>query len=156
MLEGNCANWESFGRAGEFNHAWTAYPGYLCQKYFSGLQPTGGGFSTFDVRPELGGLSFAESSVPTVKGLITTRWDKLGSGQLALSLTVPPGSRATLYLPVVSARSAAVEESGRRLWPSPPHKRVPGVIAVESEDAFIKCLLGAGAYRFKITGSGNG
>ena len=156
MLRGNGVNWESFIYEGEFNHAWTAYPGYLFQKYFSGIQPTSGGFSTFDVRPEIGGLSFAESAVPTIKGPVTTRWEKLRSGQLALSLTVPPGSRATLYLPVVSARNATVEESGVRLWPSQSPTRVPGVIAVESEDAFIKCLLGAGAYRFKITGSSNG
>jgi len=156
MLQENGANWESFSHEGEFNHAWTAYPGYLFQKYFSGIQPTGGGFSTFDVRPELGGLSFAESAVPTVKGLITTRWDKLGSGQLTLLLTVPPGSQATLYLPVVSARSATVEESGILLWPSQSPAGVPGVLAVEPEDAFIKCVLSAGAYRFKITGSSNG
>ncbi len=45
MIEGNGANWESFSNRGEFNHAWTAYPGYLFQKYISGIQPTGGGFS---------------------------------------------------------------------------------------------------------------
>ncbi|HEX4120233.1 MAG TPA: family 78 glycoside hydrolase catalytic domain, partial [Verrucomicrobiae bacterium] len=69
MLEGNKANWESFG-GGEANHAWTSYPGYLFQKYILGLQPTSGGFATFDVRPETGGLNFAEGAVPTVKGLI--------------------------------------------------------------------------------------
>ena len=79
MLGANQANWESFGlnpgRGYEVNHAWTAYPGYLFQKYILGIQPTSGGFATFDVRPETGGLTFAEGAVPTVKGLIT---DPLG------------------------------------------------------------------------------
>ena len=51
MLEGNDANWESFGDAGA-NHAWTSYPAYIFLKYICGIQPTGGGFGTFDVRPE--------------------------------------------------------------------------------------------------------
>ena len=37
MLEQNQANWESFG-GGEANHAWTAYPGYLFQKYILGIE----------------------------------------------------------------------------------------------------------------------
>ncbi|MGH7952572.1 MAG: family 78 glycoside hydrolase catalytic domain, partial [Limisphaerales bacterium] len=57
MLDSNKANWEGFisGR-GEVNHAWTSYPGYLFQKYILGIQPTSGGFATFDVRPDTSGL----------------------------------------------------------------------------------------------------
>src|SRR4029077_15497678 len=80
MLEGNKANWEGFGGA-EANHAWTAYPGYLFLKYICGIQPTSGGFATFDVRPETGGLTSAEGTVPTVKGLITTHWEKSAKGE---------------------------------------------------------------------------
>ena len=71
MLEENKANWEQFGLGGEVNHAWTSYPGYLFQKYILGIQPTSGGFATFDVRPETDGLIFAEGAVrvsPAVKG----------------------------------------------------------------------------------------
>jgi hypothetical protein len=152
MLKENGVNWESFNAQGEFNHAWTAYPGYLFQKYISGIQPTGGGFSTFDVRPETAGLSFAESAVPTIKGLITTRWEKLEGQQLALSLTVPPGSQATLFFPGVAAESGTVEESGVVLWPIGSAVRVPGVVAVDEENANIRCLLHAGAYRFTVSG----
>ncbi|HTB84851.1 MAG TPA: family 78 glycoside hydrolase catalytic domain, partial [Candidatus Sulfotelmatobacter sp.] len=74
MLEENKTCWEGFELVQDFepNHAWTAYPGYLFQKYILGIQPTSGGFATFDVRPETGGLTFAEGAVPTVKGLIIT------------------------------------------------------------------------------------
>jgi alpha-L-rhamnosidase len=151
MLRENRVNWESFS-GGEVNHAWTAYPGYLFQKYISGIQPTGGGFSTFEVRPEIAGLSFAESAVPTVKGLISTRWEKLAGHRLALSLTVPPGSQATLFIPGVAADNATVEESGVVLWPIRPSARVPGVVAVDEENTSIRCLLRAGTYRFTVSG----
>ena len=50
MLEENKANWEQFNTHGEVNHAWTSYPGYLFQKYILGIQPTSGGFATFNRR----------------------------------------------------------------------------------------------------------
>jgi alpha-L-rhamnosidase len=151
MLDGNGANWESFGSSGEFNHAWTSYPGYLLQKYFSGIEPTCGGFSEFDVRPETSGLTFAESTVPTVKGDISTRWEMVGTNQLSLSLSVPPNTRATLYLPKLSGPNIRLEESGSTLWPDRAKKPIAGVLAVNEEGASIKCLLSAGSYRFKET-----
>ncbi len=149
MLEGNRANWESFGPRGEYNHAWTSYPGYLLQKYISGIQPTGGGFSEFDVRPEISGLTFAESTVPTVKGDIRTRWERIGSDQLLLWLTVPANTRATLYVPNLGGPNIRLEESGAIVWPTPARKPVPGVLGVEAKGDSIQCRLSAGVYRFK-------
>jgi alpha-L-rhamnosidase len=147
MLEHNKANWESFGGA-EANHAWTAYPGYLFQKYILGIQPTSGGFATFDVRPETGGLTFAEGAVPTVKGLVTTRWEKSANGRFSLSVSVPANTRAAIYLPKLCRGVVSITESGKLLWPATAPASDPGVIAVTEEDASIKCLVGAGAYRF--------
>ena len=149
MLESNQANWESFQPGGgEANHAWTVYPGYLFLKYISGIQPTSGGFATFDVRPETGGLTFAEGTVPTVKGRITTRWEKNGKGGFSLSVVVPPNTRASIYVPKPAAGTLALTESGKRLWPAEPAVKDPGVLAVSEESSFIKCLVGAGNYRF--------
>jgi hypothetical protein len=149
MLESNQANWESFQPGGgEANHAWTAYPGYLFLKYISGIQPTSGGFATFDVRPETGGLTFAEGTIPTVKGRITTRWEKNEKGGFSLSVVVPPNTRASIYVPKPAAGTLALTESGRRLWPAERTVKDPGVLAVSEEGAFIKCLVGAGNYRF--------
>jgi alpha-L-rhamnosidase len=149
MLEANKANWESFNPGGgEANHAWTAYPAYLFLKYIAGIRPTSGGFATFDVRPETGGLSFAEGTVPTVKGLIATRWEKKADGRVWLSLTVPPNTRASIYIPKRSKGSFTITESGKRLWPANPEASDPGVLAVQEEDSVIKCLVGAGDYRF--------
>jgi alpha-L-rhamnosidase len=150
MLEANEANWESFygGRDIEVNHAWTSYPAYIFLKYISGIQPTSGGFATFDVRPETGGLTFAEGTVPTVKGLITTRWKKSADGQFSLSVNVPANTRAAIYVPKLSNGNFTLTESGKLLWPAKSEVKDPGVFAVTEEDSSIKCLVGAGAYRF--------
>ncbi|MGH7940116.1 MAG: family 78 glycoside hydrolase catalytic domain, partial [Limisphaerales bacterium] len=91
MLDSDKACWEGFRlvRGYQPNHAWTSYPAYIFLKYILGIQPTSGGFATFDVRPEISGLKFAEGAVPTVKGLITTRWEKQGAGSFLLTVSVP-------------------------------------------------------------------
>jgi hypothetical protein len=151
MLQGNRANWENLNGGGEVNHAWTAYPGYLFQKYILGIQPTGGGFATFDVRPETGGLTFAEGTVPTVKGDIVTRWEKTQKGSethFKLTLTVPPNTRASVYIPKL-AKEITLTESDAPLIPRPALP--PGVTGVTEETAFIKCDVEAGEYEFSET-----
>ncbi len=153
MLKENKANWESFDVRGEVNHAWTSYPGYLFLKYICGIQPTSGGFATFDVRPETGGLTFAEGAVPTVKGLIATRWEKEAGGRFSLRVTVPPNTRASLYIPRSPKRKLTITESGRRLWPVEAKVEDPGVLAVHGASSFINCVVGAGTYRFDVQNS---
>jgi len=149
MLEGNQANGESFDPAhGEVNHAWTAYPAYIFLKYICGIQPTSGGFATFDVRPETGGLTFAEGAVPTVKGMITTRWEKSAGGKFSLAVQVPANTRAAICIPKLIKGNFTITESGKPLWPVPAAGQDPGVLAVSEADSSINCTVGAGAYRF--------
>ena len=150
MLEENKANWEGFypGRDVEVNHAWTAYPAYIFLKYICGIQPTSGGFATFDVRPETGGLTFAEGAVPTVKGLITIRWEKGAAGQLTLLIHVPANTRATIYIPKLVNGDFTVTESGKRLWPAESAIDDSGVATISDTPDSIKCLVGGGNYRF--------
>jgi alpha-L-rhamnosidase len=149
MLEENKANWEGFipGR-GEVNHAWTSYPAYLFQKYFLGIQPTSGGFATFDVHPETSGLTFAEGTVPTVKGLIATSWERYRDGNSSLAITVPANTRASIYIPKLSSGNVTITESGRQIWPL-TEINDPSVISVAQEDSSIKCVVGAGEYHFR-------
>lgn len=147
MLDNNKANWEQFA-GGEVNHAWTSYPGYIFLKYICGIQPTSGGFRTFDVRPKMEGLAFAEGAVPTVKGLITTRWEKSEHGGLVLSVHVPANSCATMYLPKLIQGDSTIAESGRPLWPAKPETKIPGVLSVKAGDGVVVCQVGAGDYRF--------
>jgi alpha-L-rhamnosidase len=150
MLEGNKANWESFGGGAEVNHAWTAYPAYIFLKYICGIQPTSGGFATFDVRPETGGLSFAEGTVPTIKGDVKTRWEKSSNGEFSLSLHVPANTRATIYIPKLSP-NCVISESGKPLWPGESPARNLDVVSIAEERSSIRFIVRAGDYRFRET-----
>jgi alpha-L-rhamnosidase len=151
MLDSDKACWEGFQlvRGYQPNHAWTSYPAYIFLKYILGIQPTSGGFATFDVRPETGGLSFAEGAVPAVKGLITTRWDRGNDGDFSLMVNVPANTRASIYIPKMSDGSSTITESGKRIWPAEAEIHDAGVLAVSSEDGSIKCVVGGGEYHFK-------
>ena len=153
MLKSNKACWEGFHlNAGlEVNHAWTSYPAYLLLKYIVGIQPTSGGFATFDVRPDTGGLAFAEGAVPTVKGLISARWEKGAEDRFTLSVTVPPNTKASIYIPKSTQQKFVVLETGRHLWPPGLAMEVPGVLAVQEEELFIQCQVGSGTYEFTKT-----
>jgi alpha-L-rhamnosidase len=151
MLDSNKACWEGFRlvRGYQPNHAWTSYPAYIFLKYICGIQPTSGGFATFDVRPDTSGLTFAEGAVPTVKGLITTRWEKGADGRFTLSVHVPANTRATIYIPKLVNGKFTLTESGKVLWPANSEVNDPGVLAVSDKDSFIKCLAGGGDYQFR-------
>jgi alpha-L-rhamnosidase len=151
MLEENKACWEGFGLGHGYqpNHAWTSYPAYIFLKYILGIQPASGGFATFDVRPSTGGLTFAEGAVPTVKGLVTTRWEKGNDGNFSLVIKVPANTRASIYIPILSGGNFTVSESGKRLWPPKSETDDPGLLAVSEDDSSIKCVVGAGEFHFQ-------
>jgi hypothetical protein len=140
---------------GEWNHAWSSSPGSFLQKHVSGISPTGPGFGTFIVRPVVeGGLTFAESTVPTVRGDIATRWEKLpGRNSLMLDVTVPANSTAEVRLPFTGPTAPLLEEGGT---PLPPGGRgrgaVPGVRSVAVDDGYITITIGSGTYHFVVSG----
>jgi hypothetical protein len=76
------------------------------------------------------------------------RWEKSANGKFSLSVHVPANSRATIYLPKLSTGNFTVTESGKLLWPARTEVKDPGVLAVTEEDASIRCIAGAGDYRF--------
>ncbi len=159
MLESNKACWESFhlSPGAEVNHAWTSYPAYLLLKHIVGIQPTSGGFATFDVRPATGGLAFAEGAVPTVKGLITARWQKGAEDRFTLFVTVPPNTVASIYVPKPTQQNFVLLETRRRLWPRSLPMEIPGILTVQEEELSINCRVGSGAYQFtQIMGSFQG
>ena len=51
-------------------HAWGASPIYLLGKYYLGVKPTSPGYSTYEVKPVLGGLEWMDGKVPTPNGEI--------------------------------------------------------------------------------------
>jgi hypothetical protein len=67
-----------------------------------GIQPTGAGFSTVNIRPDLVDLSWARGAEPTPKGLLKVSARKDANG-LMVSIDLPDGVAARVSVPATSA-----------------------------------------------------
>lgn len=156
MLSSNNTNWESFGELSidnMGNHAWTAYPAYILQKYVGGISPTGGGFSRFEIRPVTGGLSYAKTEIPSTKGMIKTAWKIAGKEHLTLSATVPANTTAKIYVPDNDMDLVSVTEGTREVFADGTYiDGVSGLSDGKKVKGYIVFTAGSGNYNFSISG----
>jgi alpha-L-rhamnosidase len=88
------------GRAGYYAslaHGWSAGPTAWLSEQVLGVRPTGAGFSTVTIEPELAGLREVEGSVPTPYGVLHVR---VSGGEVELDL--PAGVKATVLIRAAS------------------------------------------------------
>lgn len=94
------ANLYTDGNHGSFVslcHGWSSGPTSWLSERVLGVRPTGGGFKTAEIAPDLGDLRWAEGDVPTPRGPIHVRADKANGG-LTARITLPPGVDARVTL----------------------------------------------------------
>jgi SSS family transporter len=85
-----------FGRS--LCHAWGASPLYLLGKYYLGVIPTAPGYTSYEIKPVLGGLQWMEGDVPTPQGNIKVSCNRTriglhtagGTGILKFSSKIKP------------------------------------------------------------------
>ncbi|MDR1644198.1 MAG: glycoside hydrolase family 78 protein [Tannerellaceae bacterium] len=98
------------------------------------------GYRSFAVRPVIvPEATFAEASVESPYGLILCRWERK-KRSLRLSVDVPPGTEATVYIP--TRRADRITESGSLL------DRAAGIIRQDSEGDYAVVRAEAGHYTF--------
>jgi alpha-L-rhamnosidase len=90
-------------------HAWGASPIYLLGKYYVGVKPLQPGYKEFEVKPELGGLEWFESSVPTPKGDIKVYMDK---SKISVTATEGEGTLIFKSKTLPKADIGIVEKTG--------------------------------------------
>jgi len=154
MLSGNRTIWESFSSPSpdnETNHAWTSYPAYIFQYYIAGIQPTGAAFSTFNIKPEIGGLTYAQATVSTVKGDISSRWELDSQGKLKLSCTIPANSSALIHFPTGNLKNAVICEGNNIIWENSRCSSTDASVSYDGKDKrFTRFIVGSGNYTFSI------
>lgn len=157
MLAGNRTIWESFGRPSpdnETNHAWTAYPAELFPRYIAGIAPTAPAFSSFSIKPETRGLTYAEATVPTVRGEITSRWERVSPSELRLTCTIPANATARVHLPLEGMKAITLREGGTTLWTKGAVSSLPSGIVFDGADSrHLRFTVGSGTYSFTATGT---
>jgi len=105
--------WEKLGQDGQITdsnaslaHGWASAPVSAFSSYLLGVQPTGVGYSTWQVKPQPGNLSWSEGKVPTPGGAITVKWaQNTGTGMFHLEVNATEGT-GEVWVPVGSAPEA--------------------------------------------------
>lgn len=151
---GETTTWESWDPDYSRSHGWAAYPLAVLSRNVLGVAPTAPGFARFRVRPGVGGsLTWAEGEVPTIRGKIEVRWQRV-TGGLQLELAVPVGSSAELHLPTFGRSKARVWEGGTLIVENGrPAGSVAGVTFLRNERGFVFDVA-AGSYAFELASSG--
>ncbi len=99
---------------GTYNHAWSGGGLTILSQYIAGIEPLEPLFRRFSVEPNLGGLEWVESRVPTLFGDIDMRAERKAE-QLHIWLTVPEGATAVVRTPQGYAELACEGQSGREI-----------------------------------------
>jgi len=103
MIEsGTTITWEAWDQHyktnQDWNHAWGAAPANLLPRFVLGVQPAAPGWKRVVVRPNTSSLESATGKVPSPLGPIQVEWHN--AKEFSLTLSLPPGMRATVQLPV--------------------------------------------------------
>ncbi|HWB33252.1 MAG TPA: alpha-L-rhamnosidase C-terminal domain-containing protein [Acidobacteriaceae bacterium] len=106
-------------------HGWSAGPTAWLMEQVLGIQPTGQGFATVDIRPDLVDLDWARGAEPTPHGLLKVDVRKGANGHgTHVTVDVPEGVTARVAMPMSSptlhvmlnggiARTEAAENGAR-------------------------------------------
>lgn len=107
----------------------------------AGIDKMTDGYKTVTIKPQvLNELKKVKCSVETVRGTLTSSWNKLSDGTLQMLITIPTGSDATIYVPVASTDNLRV--NGVKL------SEHEGILSYEIVDGAIMIKAGSGSYEF--------
>jgi alpha-L-rhamnosidase len=82
----------------DLNHAWGAAPANIIVRQLMGVQPVSPGFGHFQIKPQWGGLTFANLETPTIKGRISVRYES-DAARDQMEVVVPGGASADIFVP---------------------------------------------------------
>lgn len=85
-------------------HGWSSAPTFWLMEQVLGIQPTGPGFNTVTLRPDLIDLTWARGGEPTPHGAINVSLERAG-GSLDATFDIPSGVEATVLFPVAPGKN---------------------------------------------------
>lgn len=86
-------------------HGWSSGPTAWLMEQVLGIQPTGPGFDTVNIRPDLVDLSWAKGAEPTPHGLLKVDIRRDASRKVTVAVDIPEGVIAKVSVPVASSNN---------------------------------------------------
>ena len=120
----------------------------------AGIRPAGPGYQRVAIKPQVvGDLTNAGASVETVRGLVSSSWEKEGN-TLTLEVTIPVNSRGKVSVSKLGLERVVVKEGGKVVWEEGLYQGgVAGISGAEESEDYITFEAGSGEYSFKLEGT---
>lgn len=103
LAQGATFTWETWAPSDEagdsMSHGWGSTVLVNILEDLLGVRPDQPGWQSFVATPGAAGLSRASGVVPTARGDIRVSWERVTTGGISVTVTVPPGGRARIVLP---------------------------------------------------------
>ncbi|MBW7453582.1 alpha-L-rhamnosidase, partial [Paenibacillus sepulcri] len=144
--------WEGWEDIESHSHAWNGYPARLLQEYVAGIQPAEPGFARVRIKPYLApGLTYAEASVPTIRGKVRVRWERLNKG-IRLIADIPPAMTAEIEWDAEADGGLdSIRESEGMVWEEGRFTAgVPGILSCDKRGEQMMLKVDSGQYEFII------
>ena len=123
-----------------FNHYAFGAVGEYLYSAVGGISPASPGYQTIQIQPVPGnGLTWANTSFHSIRGLISTAWTNSG-GVFNLDVVVPPNTTAQVFVPTTGTNTSAITESGV------PAASSPGITYVGLSNSYAIYAVGSGHY----------
>jgi alpha-L-rhamnosidase len=123
-----------------FNHYAFGAVGQYLYSVIGGINPASPGYQKILIAPVPGdGLTWANTSYNSVRGLISTAWTNTGT-VFSLNTVIPPNTSAQIFVPTTNP--AAITESGI------PAANAPGVTYVGLSNNCAVFNIGSGTYQW--------
>ncbi len=118
---------------------------------FYGTRKFGLGYGHFHIRPHaLGGLTHAEASIKTVRGIISSSWMRT-KDSFVLEVEIPVNSTARVSVPTLGLKSFAMTEGGKAIWKNDFYiDGVAGIADAHRDADWVTFDVGSGSYCFKL------
>jgi len=121
IASGATTLWETWSGAGSidsFNHVMFGDISAWFIEYVAGIRPGAPGYKTVIIKPDvMNGLASAQATRDSPYGMISSAW-QINGHSADLSVTIPPGATATVYLPMLGTTetNVVIQESGTTIW----------------------------------------
>jgi alpha-L-rhamnosidase len=96
---------------GDWNHAWGAAPANLIPRQLMGVQPIAPAFAKMQIKPQIGDLTSANLTLPTIRGQVQVNVTKTAS-LYTIAINIPANTKAKVYVRKCNTTGTTVNVDG--------------------------------------------